>query len=365
MTPGFRPPSPVPRVSVGLPVYNGERYLRTTLADWRRQTVADFELLVVDNASTDATEAICREAAAEDERIRYVRNARNIGALPNANRAFALARAPLYALSAHDDRHAPDFLERLVAALDADPGAVLAYGDQTLIGSHGERFAFDPEARVYHDAAGGLHDYDAALQRPMPDDPVERFRAVLEATDINAPIHGLFRREVAARVGPHQIWGSDRLIVAHAALLGRFAYVDAPLFAYRIHERSTVFLDRAAWMERDTGRAAAGSFVDPLRSLGRYLSAVRDAPLGRMERLAAAGAVLGRGVGTRVLRNAMVPGPDNYWGWTGAREMDAREGDGAERSGRKPGARRWAWANTETGTSASDIEDSVASHDPA
>ena len=334
-------PSPTPRVSVGLPVYDGARYLPQTLADWTRQTYADFELVVVDNASTDGTEALCRAAAAEDARIRYVRNARNIGALPNANRAFALARGELYALSAHDDRHAPDFLAQLVAALDDDPGAVLAYGDQTLVGADGAPFAFDADARVYRDAAGAVYDYDAALQRPMPDDPVARFRAVLRATDINAPIHGLFRRDVAARVGPHQIWGSDRLIVAHAALLGRFAFVDAPLFAYRIHAGSTVHLDRQSWMQRDTGRADAGSVLDPVRSMARYLGAVRDAPLDPRQRLAAASAVLGRAVGTQVAGQALLPGPDNYWGWTG---RASAEGDaGGDALGARPPRQRWSW----------------------
>ena len=312
-------------MSVGLPVYDGEAFLEQTLADWRGQTFDDFELVAVDNASTDRTAEILGDAAAADARIRVVRNDDNIGALPNANRAFDLARAPLYALSAHDDRHAPDFLERLVAALDADPGAVLAYGDQTLIGPDDVPFAFDPDDRVYTDAGGAVYDYDAALQRPMPDDPVARFRAVLQATDINAPIHGLFRRDVAARVGPHQIWGSDRLIVAHAALLGRFAFVDAPLFAYRIHPGSTVFLDRQAWRERDTGTADAGSPLDALRAMRRYLAAVGDSPLSAGQRVAAAAAVLGRGLGGTVLRQALLPGPDSYWGWTGRSQTERHE----------------------------------------
>ena len=329
-----------PRVSVGLPVYNGEAFLERTLADWRAQTFPDFELVAVDNASTDRTAEILAAAAAADPRVRVLRNAENIGALPNANRAFEAARAPLYALSAHDDRHAPDFLARLVAALDDDPAAVLAYGDQTLIGPDGVPFAFDADDRVYTDAGGAVYDYDAALQRPMPDDPVARFRAVLQATDINAPIHGLFRREIAARAGPHQIWGSDRLIVAHAALLGRFAFVDAPLFAYRIHPGSTVFLDRQAWRERDTGTTEAGSPLDALRAMRRYLAAVADAPLSLGQRAAAAAAVVERGLGGTVLRQALLPGPDSYWGWTG-RASTERQRPARARGSDMSDA--WAW----------------------
>src|SRR4029077_14346748 len=79
-----------PRVSVGLTVYNGERFLAETLDSLVAQTFEDFELIVCDNASTDRTAEIVRDYAARDVRIRYVRNERNIGASGNERRAFAL-----------------------------------------------------------------------------------------------------------------------------------------------------------------------------------------------------------------------------------------------------------------------------------
>ena len=309
--------SAAPPVSVGLPVYNGERYLPQTLGDLLGQTYGDFELVVCDNASTDATEAVVREAAARDRRVRYVRNGRNLGALPNANLAFALSRGARYALFGHDDRHAPDFLARLAEALDADPGAALAYGDATLVGEDGRPFRRRPSGD-YVDAEGRRYAYDAALQRPLPGGPAARYRAVLRSNDVNAPIHGLFRRDVLERVGPHRVHGADRLVVAHAALLGRFAYVGAPLFGYRIHAGSTLHLTRAAWLARETGRADAGSALDGARTLGRYLAATARADLGLRERAAAAAATLGYAVRADALRRALCPGPDNYWGWTGA-----------------------------------------------
>src|SRR4051812_3389434 len=95
-----------PRLSIGLPVYNGERYVAQAVESLLGQTYSDFELIVCDNASTDGTEAILRKLAGSDSRVRYHRNDVNIGATPNFNRAFALARSPYFKWSAHDDLYA-------------------------------------------------------------------------------------------------------------------------------------------------------------------------------------------------------------------------------------------------------------------
>jgi glycosyltransferase involved in cell wall biosynthesis len=71
-----------PRLSIGLPVYNGEEYLAESLDALLGQTYEDFELVISDNASTDGTQELCRKYAARDSRIRYLRLPRNIGATP-------------------------------------------------------------------------------------------------------------------------------------------------------------------------------------------------------------------------------------------------------------------------------------------
>jgi glycosyltransferase involved in cell wall biosynthesis len=83
--------SKIPRVSIGLPVFNGEKYLAEALDSILSQTYRDFKLIISDNASTDRTEQICREYAAKDRRIRYYRNEKNIGAPKNFNRVFELS----------------------------------------------------------------------------------------------------------------------------------------------------------------------------------------------------------------------------------------------------------------------------------
>ncbi len=111
----------VPAVSIGVPVYNGEATIRSSLDALLAQSFADFEIVISDNASTDATASICAEYAGRDERIRYIRQQENIGAVSNFKFVFDQAQAPYFMWSAVDDRRSPDFLEENIRFLDAHP----------------------------------------------------------------------------------------------------------------------------------------------------------------------------------------------------------------------------------------------------
>ena len=126
-----------PTVSIGLPVYNGGRFLEETVESILGQTYADLELVISDNASTDATAEICRRFVAWDQRVRYSRNQENLGAARNYNITFELARGRYFKWQGHDDPIPPTYLERCVAVLDSDPTVVLAYGKQCPIDEHG------------------------------------------------------------------------------------------------------------------------------------------------------------------------------------------------------------------------------------
>src|SRR5215207_1517689 len=108
----------LPRVSVGLPVYNGENYLAEAIDSVLAQTYQNFELIISDNASTDSTEEICRDYAARDRRIRYFREPQNRGAAWNFNHTFELARGEYFKWVAHDDVIGPQYLARTVDQLD-------------------------------------------------------------------------------------------------------------------------------------------------------------------------------------------------------------------------------------------------------
>lgn len=115
-----------PLVSIGMPVYNGEAFVETALRALLAQDYPRLEIVISDNASTDGTEAICRRLVAEDPRLRYERNATNIGAMPNFMRVLQQANGPYFMWAAHDDLWNPRFVSLLVAALRAHPEAVLA-----------------------------------------------------------------------------------------------------------------------------------------------------------------------------------------------------------------------------------------------
>lgn len=101
----------IPNVSIGMPVYNGEKYLRNALDSLLSQTFVDFELIISDNASTDSTEAICREYAARDSRIKYIRQRENQGAHTNFKFVFDEAHGDYFMWAACDDIRSHDFIE--------------------------------------------------------------------------------------------------------------------------------------------------------------------------------------------------------------------------------------------------------------
>jgi glycosyltransferase involved in cell wall biosynthesis len=122
-----------PRVSFGMPVYNGEKYLRQAIESVLSQTFTDFELIISDNNSNDATEAICKEYLEKDSRIRYIKQPVNIGAINNFNAVLKLARGTYYAWICHDDYLDAAYLKTLVRYMDGHPDVVLCVGDFYLV----------------------------------------------------------------------------------------------------------------------------------------------------------------------------------------------------------------------------------------
>lgn len=206
------------RLSIGLPVYNGERYLPESLDALLGQTYTDFELLISDNASTDRTEDICRDYAARDSRIRYFRQPNNIGACPNHNFLVRQASGELFKWASYDDLYARDLVLRCVEALDDRPDVVLAHSWQGMIDGTG--------------AVTQLVDY--RLDTDFPRAP-ERFRSLLYAT-AGDDFYGVIRTEVLRRTPLNGSYHhSDRTIVAELALHGPFHQVRERLFFRRDH----------------------------------------------------------------------------------------------------------------------------------
>lgn len=122
-----------PLVSIGLPVFNGESFLRRVLDSLLSQSFSNFELIISDNASNDKTREICDEYAARDARIRYIRQARNLGGLENFNFVLDQARSQYFMWAAVDDQWDPEFIRSLLTSLEKDPTAIGAFCPYQLV----------------------------------------------------------------------------------------------------------------------------------------------------------------------------------------------------------------------------------------
>ena len=130
-----------------MPVFNAVRWFDATLESLRQQTFADFELVISDNASEDATADICMRHAEADTRVRYLRQSHNIGANRNYLSVLAHARAPYFKWAAASDLCAPEFLAACVDELDRQPEAVLAFPQTGLfVDSLADATAYDHES---------------------------------------------------------------------------------------------------------------------------------------------------------------------------------------------------------------------------
>lgn len=262
-----------PRVSLGLPVFNGEKYLAQTLEAIQTQTYEDFELIVSDNASTDRTQEIVQSFAGSDNRICYHRNDKNLGAAPNFNLVFELASGQYFKWIAHDDIIAPDFLSRCVNVLDENPGVVLCYSKVILIDASGNTISdYDPEP-------------NATLQRPH-----ERFRDLIFIDSQWAGVltFGLLRADTVwqtARIGSYP--SSDEVFVAEVALHGALFEIPERLFLMRIHPQQstrgafTVERDRTLWFDTSLRDR---TFLPKWEYLRACIRAINNAPLQSYER---------------------------------------------------------------------------------
>ncbi|MFK7788922.1 MAG: glycosyltransferase family 2 protein, partial [Phycisphaeraceae bacterium] len=138
-----------PRISIGLPVYNAEPYLKCALESLLSQSYEDFELVISDNGSTDRTAEICKVYAQRDARIRYERQPQNMGLYWNCNRVVELSRGTYFKWSAADVLHATDFLKRCVEVLESDPSIVCCHSRSDYITPQGKRLhGVDPSGDV-------------------------------------------------------------------------------------------------------------------------------------------------------------------------------------------------------------------------
>src|SRR3989338_1106721 len=124
-------------LSIGMPVWNAQNYIREALNSILKQSFKDFELIISDNGSTDKTQKICEQYAKKDKRITYIRHETNRGAAWNYNYVVGLARGKYFKWAAHDDNLDPQFLRKCISVLEKDESVILAYTRAKLMDAKG------------------------------------------------------------------------------------------------------------------------------------------------------------------------------------------------------------------------------------
>jgi glycosyltransferase involved in cell wall biosynthesis len=292
-----------PRLTIGVPVYNGERHLAKALDSLLAQDMRDFRLIISDNASTDGTAAICREYLRRDPRVSYVRNDTNLGAAANYNRLLHMATTPYFKWASADDVCEPQLLSRCLQVLEARPEVVLAYPKTVLIGEDDEF----------------LRNHEDRLHMPFPA-PAERLRHFATRRWLCNACFGVIRTDVLRRtalVRPYV--SSDIALLAELALAGQFHEVPERLFRRRVAASSCGLgslstKEVAAWFDPQRGRPRVPPLIRVFADVEKTILTSELRPAVRLETAHAFGvAWTKRRLGVRLwrlrlaLRNEALP----------------------------------------------------------
>ena len=258
-----------PTVSIALPVYNGENYLRESIGSILRQTFEDFELLLLDNASTDGTREICQESVEQDGRVRYFPSEVNRGLIWNHNRGVEPARGRYFMWLEHDDLIADEYVRRCVKALDDNPKIVLTYTNGIIIDANGKRI-------------------DETSNRFDNSSPSSRIGSVARGHTLGDAEFGLMRIETLKKTALHRyIIPSEIVLLCEIATHGPFALIPEHLFLRRHHADEVSHRSRSS---RDImlihAPDRAGTFFIPYLVNARgFFDAIRSARLPWKERV--------------------------------------------------------------------------------
>ncbi|MDH3635817.1 MAG: glycosyltransferase [Gammaproteobacteria bacterium] len=224
--------SPAPLVSIGMPVYNGEKFIFEAIDALLAQSFSNFELIISDNASTDRTEEICRDYSSKDERIRFIRQSNNIGGQANFKYVLDEAKADCFMWAAADDSSKPEFIERLYCTLVSNPELVLVMSDVINISEDGLMLGVSELENI---RIGDVKDHWEKLRWRFFDNPT---------TNIYFCIYGLFRTNILRSVQMNykgmvtHLAGSEIPFLAQIALKGKVASIPESLKIYRKHDNS-------------------------------------------------------------------------------------------------------------------------------
>jgi glycosyltransferase involved in cell wall biosynthesis len=301
-----------PKVSIGLPVYNGERYLAGALDGILRQSFEDFEIVISDNASTDRTREICAEYCKKDSRIRYSRNDTNIGAARNFNKTFELSRGSYFAWVAYDDLYDDKYLELCVNVLDNDPSVSLCHSRIGLIDEFGAPIPTAGPGRIIGPDGRPVRHSDKYHIAESPRIE-ERFQDVLHNVSWCLQVFGLLRTENMRKTGlQRNYYGADKVFLAEISLMGRFHQIEETLFFKRVHGAMTFYMStdtKKKWIDPDGARP-----LPQVQMLNDYVAMVMKTRMPLRQRLICCFWIAAMVKRPGLWHKIFIPGPYNYLG---------------------------------------------------
>lgn len=223
-----------PLAAIGVPVFNGERWLRSTVESLLEQSFNNLEVVISDNASTDKTAEICAALCAADNRVRYVRNPENVGLFRNYDLAFHSTNSEYFKWCAVGDLCDRTFIAKSVAILEKFNDVVLVHSRTKLIGDipdNPERYAVELNL--------------------IDDDPVVRFCDYLNKVRLNNVMNGLMRSKELKKTSLNRVFhASDKCMMAELALRGKFVEIPEDLFLRRMQADTATALMSAEATDR-------------------------------------------------------------------------------------------------------------------
>lgn len=259
-----------PLVTIGMPAFNSAATIRSSLESLLAQTFSDFELIVSDNASTDSTRDIVEELARLDPRIRYVRQAENIGANGNYSYVAQVARGAYFKWAASSDLCAPDFIEKCLAALENNGDAVLAAPRTSM-------FSGDISAAV-------LFEQDIEILDASPAARIGRLHTTLT---YNNALNGLIRMEALRKtrlIEPY--YQADVVLIGHLAMLGKIVRVNEYLYYRRMEVATATSLqDRTAWRRHHYPNLSARILFQAWKRYLGWMRACFASPMPFLEKI--------------------------------------------------------------------------------
>jgi glycosyltransferase involved in cell wall biosynthesis len=234
----------IPSVTVGMPVFNGERHIRQAIESVLMQTRGDFELLISDNASTDGTASICAEYAARDGRIRFIAQDRNRGAYWNFKFVTDKAKGDFIVWLAHDDALEARCIEESVSHLSGNPRSVAVCGDVRVIDDRGEQIVIE-ELDSIRSTIGWQRRCGEFYKYPI--------------SNVLFSIYGMMRtdicREILATVKPSKQMAQIELpILARLAARGEISSLPLVLRSYRRHGASLYNTEASSFSKKSRAK---------------------------------------------------------------------------------------------------------------